>query len=504
LKSWDLFKVLLGQIGFYRRKFIFFIGLIVLALIFNFIWQNSKNVEAAINFSEEEVSSSQVKMEVTLTQDGQVFINGKKNNQYLKFYDNYDELSIIVFNNPGSYISSFEGIVHLPAPAPKELRQMVYAVHGVGAYEYSLLDSQTLIYEASDISPQAVLTIVTDLPKGMVKPGILRRLGIAIQKFPLKGWLYVAIVLPLITIMIMSFMIIKRRADQFSLATTLLDKPPSLEPPAVVGVLLNGAVGAREIVATLINLAHRGYIMIVNKGPEGFSFGKKRLTDPEKTPGLNPFERALLSKIFLNPRFKSTLGDVEMRIGRHIFSRKIAQFYLEVYNSATRKGYFIQNPARVHLTYKYTGVGLFFLSFLGFIFGTFTGADPKYGLFFWVGGMLAASFIIRLSPFMPARSASGKEELKKWLAFRRFLLSKKTFQSAEVLQNQFEEYLSYAIVLGVEVEWANHFADEPFFKPDWYESAERAVTLESFVGEFFPFIGYVAENLARSHEPTVE
>ncbi|MCL5407402.1 MAG: DUF2207 domain-containing protein, partial [Patescibacteria group bacterium] len=256
--------------------------------------------------------------------------------------------------------------------------------------------------------------------------------------------------------------------------------------------------------ATLVDLAIRGFILIINKGNGEFSFGKLRAKDIEKTTGLEPFERDLLSKIFLTPAYKSTLGDVEMRIGRHIFSRKIAQFYLGVYNFATKKGYFVRNPAKVHLVYKYMGVALLFLSLVGFAIGAITGADPKFGLLFWVGGMIAAFFIIKLSPFMPARSDLGAAELKKWLAFRKYLSSRKSLQAKDVLQGKFEAYLPYAVVLGVEVDWAHKFLKEPFAAPSWYESGEKTVTLENFIGEFFPFIGYVAENLARSHEPTVE
>ena len=142
--------------------------------------------------------------------------------------------------------------------------------------------------------------------------------------------------------------------------------------------------------------------------------------------------------------------------------------------------------------------------FVSFILNAIVGADPKFSLVFWVGGMAAAAVTIRLAPFMPARSQKGSQELKKWLAFRQYLFSKKPLMAKDVLQNKFEEYLPYAIVLGGEVEWARRFGREPFKKPDWYESSEQVVTLERFTGQLYPLIGYVAKNLARSHEPTVE
>jgi hypothetical protein len=284
----------------------------------------------------------------------------------------------------------------------------------------------------------------------------------------------------------------------------LLGGPPEKISPAITGVLIDGAVGSREIAATLIDLAERGYIYIVNKGNGQFSFGIRRSGDLATLPGLSDFERELLAKIFLPKTYKSTVADVEMRIGRHIFSRKIAQFYLAVYNEATRLGFFVKNPAKVHLAWKYTGVGLFFLCFLGFIIGALMCADPKFSLLFCVGGMIASSVIIKFSSFMPARTNIGDGQLQEWLEFREYLTDKKPATGIETLQGKFEEYLPYAIVLGAEVDWAKRFTKERFSPPDWYDSPERVVTLESFAQQLFPLIGYVAENLARSHEPTVE
>lgn len=506
MQSWELFKALIREVGLYRKKLLFFLLLVAVVLGVVFLWQKYRQVEAAVELNAPETGyTNQVNLDVIITKDAEVLINNKKDNRVLKFYDNYDEVKILVFNSPGYFIQNFQAIIHLPAPATESnLRQLIYAVHGVGSNGYFMLDPETLVYQASDISPQAVLTIVADLPKGMVKASASQELQFKVGELPLRVWLYVGIILPSITIILMTFMIFKRRSAQFFLIQELSDQPPAKEPPSVVGVLLSGTVGAREIAATLVSLASRRFILIVNKGKGQFSFGKRRSGDYEKMKDLLPFEKVLLDKIFLSQAYRSTLDDVEMRIGRHIFSRKIAQFYLGVYNFATKKGYFVKNPAKVHLSYKYAGIILLFLSLIGFAVGAFAGADPKFGLIFWVGGMGAAFFIIKLSPFMPARARFGTDELKKWLAFRKYLASRKPLQAKEVLQGKFEEYLPYAIAFGVEVEWANRFLKEPFTKPDWYDSAERVITLESFVGQFFPFIGYVADNLAKSHEPTVE
>jgi len=505
LKSWDILKALFSNAGLYKRKLLLFLIFAVVGITVGYTWQKSRGVEASVEFTPPSGGYfNEISMDVTVKENGDVFIEGKKNNKAITFYDNYDEIKIIVFSEPGYFIENFQGMINLPSGNAKDVRQIVYAVHGVGSYETSAPNPQTLFYEVREISPQAVVTIVADLPKGMVNPNKSQELLFKIRQLPLKNWFYVGMILPLVAIILMTVMIFKRRSAQLLFVRETLSEPPSNDPPAVAGVVVSGAVDAREIAATLVDLARRGFILIVNKGNGEFSFGKRRAGDLKKLATLMPFEKVLLDKIFLTPAYKSSLGDVEMRIGRHIFSRKIAQFYLGVYNFATQKGYFVKNPAKVHLAYKYTGFAFLFLSLVGFALNALTGADPKFSLIFWVGGMVAAYFIIRLSPFMPARSKLGTIELRKWLAFRKYLVSKKPLLAKDVLQSGFEQYLPLAIVLGVEVDWAKRFFKERFATPEWYESAEDVVTLDSFMGEFLPFLGFVAQNLARSHEPTVE
>ena len=450
-------------------------------------------------------NAQQKTMNIELASDGTVLIDGVKKNSTFKFYQNYDEFRLLVYDAPGEYISSFRATLKLPAnPSNADVRPIIYAVHGVGSSQTYQPDNSTIVYLAESISPQSTLTIVADLPKGMITPNFTQKIVYNLSNLPVQIWLYIAVGLPGIALIIMLFMIIRRRSDNIFVSKGELGSPPDALSPAVAGVLIDGVVGAREIAATLIDLARRGYIVIINKGGGNFTFGAKKAGDFNTMPGLTDYERILLNKIFLPQSLKSTLSDVEMRIGHHVFSRKIAQFYLDVYNQATVYGYFVKNPAKVHLGWKYTGVSLFFLSFLGFIVSALWGIEPKYNLIFWVGGMIAAIVIIRLSPFMPARSRKGSQELSQWLAFREYLIDRRPAAGVESMQGKFEEYLPYALVLGGEVEWARRFAREPFVKPEWYDSRDRVITLENFAQELFPLIGYVAENLAKSHEPTVE
>jgi hypothetical protein len=315
----------------------------------------------------------------------------------------------------------------------------------------------------------------------------------------------VATLLPIITLIILFSMVIRRRQDQiFYTSRKVINRLPNQTSPAVIGALMDGKVGSREIAATIIDLASRGYLFINRHNDGTFSFGKRKSLNLESLPELHEFERILLSKIFEPNQYKSTGEDVQMRIGRHIFSKKIAQVYLNIYNEAIKLGYFAQNPVKVHLRWRYAGIGLFFLGLAGFLHAAIFILDSKFILLLWVGAMIASTVIIWLSGLMPVRSVTGTTVLRQWLQLKQYLKMSRRIDGGASIMDQFNTMLPYAIVFGVEVEWTKRFLEENFTKPEWYESEEAVVTLEAFVGGLFPIINYVGDSLDKSHEPTVE
>lgn len=483
--------------------------LIILSIGFGgyFWWKAQSQPQAAIQFAQEPQFSSiyQVNAKIQILPNGKVIMDNRDISKALKRFPNYYELSAVVLDNSGSFVGHLRTELILPkAVNLNQIEQNIIAIHGVESYSSSILDNQTLIFEADNISSQATVTVIARLPKDIVNPPLSEKILYFLNQLPFKVQLWLAIIFPLMTLLMLFYMVMKRRISRFKgLKFRPSPAPPRQISPALAGVLFDSWIGARGIASTLIDLANRGYIFIIHKETD-FSFGKRKSMNLENMPELRKFERILLSKIFEPQEYKSTRGDVEMRVGHHIFSRKIAQAYLEVYNEADNVGYFIKNPARVHLRWKYAGIGLFFLGAAGFILTAWLAPDPKFTLFFWVGEMIAASEIIKFAPLMPVRSLFGDMEMKKWLAFREYLALRTSIEPKVALMDGYLRYLPYAIIFGVEVEWTRRFAKEPFVKPDWYESFEEVVTRDSFAQNLFPIISYVSGTLDKSHEPTVE
>lgn len=508
MNNWQLLKAIFHGIDFYWKKLLVTSAVIIVVAAGIVLWQRQSISSASFEFSNQPnygTLGSQT-MSIKVTSDGQVIVDGKNNPQALKIFPNYYEIRVLAFDNPGLYIDSFKAEMSLPQPAAaNQVEQLTYAVHGVGSYENNQPDNQTLVYTATGISSESTLTLVAHLPKNMLTPPLSKRILYTISSVSAKSYLILAFILPLVTFMVTLFMLVKRRKDQIiSLNVDPINGPPDDLPPAVAGVLIDGQVGAREIAATLIDLANRGYIYINQRNDYYFSFGKRKGMAIEEMAGLRPFEQILLTKIFEPGNFRSTKDDVEMRIGRHIFSRKIAHVFLEIYDEATRAGYFVTNPAAIHRRWRYAGIALFFLGILGFFQSAFYAPDPKFTLFFWVGEMAAASVIVNISALMPARSARGSQALTAWMGFRKYLKLKRRIEPGAVLVDKFNKYLPYAIVFGVEAEWARRFMDTSFAKPEWYESIDYITSLEKYVSNLYPLISFVGTILAKSHEPTVE
>lgn len=506
MNNFALIKALFHGMDFYWKKFLTLSLFLVVIFGGYQAWRNSSVTHASVDFSgsQQYQSIDQKNISIKILPNATVLVDGKNQSSTFKIYDNYDEVRIILFENPGVFIQGVTATVSLPKEVSiDQINQITYAVHGVGSYRNYVEDGKTLVYEASDVTPMSTLTIVAQFPKNTVNPSIFKKFTYYLTSVPAKSYLILALVLPLIVLVIMLFMLIKRRKDQIiSLNAEAFDKMPAAVSPAVVGVLIDGQITSREVAATLIDLANRGYIFITRKG-NNFTFGKRKSMELEDMPGLKPFEVTLLSKIFTAANYRSTREDVEMRVGHHIFSRKMARVFLDIYDEATAANYFISNPASVHRRWRYTGIVLLFLSILGFIQSAFYAPNPKFTLLIWVGSMAAAAVIIKMSGLMPARSKEGSRALKPWMAFRKYLKAKEQIQDPQA-SSIFSKNLPYAIVFGVEDAWAKRFMEENFTKPDWYESAEQITTLEEFIGGLYPLISFVGDILVKSHDPIVE
>ena len=107
----------------------------------------------------------------------------------------------------------------------------------------------------------------------------------------------------------------KKRGENVKPVDEVISTPPDNISPAAAGVLYRGSLGHREIAATIIDMAVRGFLFVVNGGPkEGYRFGERR-----SFLSLAPHERDL-GKELLRGGLRRSVKEIEEEPQAEIFS----------------------------------------------------------------------------------------------------------------------------------------------------------------------------------------
>lgn len=492
--------------GIYKKQLLFYLILLPLLVLAGF-WIKNQFSSASVTNVSTPTSSNNYVVDVEIKKNAQVLINGQVTKKLLHIGEDYDLFRYLAAEEEGTYIESIEITVHLPEGAKKnEIKPVIYAVHGVGSSDFYQSDDQTIIYQASNLSPNASFTVTAQLPSGLVEFPFWSRFAYELTNMNVYWWLIISAI-PFILVLFYLLLVIHQTLSDWKLPDIkeMDQTPPSNLPVAELAILTEGKVTNRAIAAILVDLAQRNYLNIIAKDGD-FSFGKRKPLDfqaIENSPDLKSYEKILLEKIFSSEKIASGQKDILFRISHHIFSRKIARVYIEIYQAAQDKGFFSKDPVQRYRHFRIFGLVLFFLGFFGLIAGVILAIEPKFFLIFWLMLMMTSLLINKLAPNMPIKSDYGRKELLKWLRFKNYLTSPELIESNRVGSKLYEKYLPYAIALDCEVEWAKRFLNTNFMVPDWYISMSPAVIIEDFTRGLYPIIGSVSKTLTLSREPII-
>lgn len=226
---------------------------------------------------------------------------------------------------------------------------------------------------------------------------------------------------------------------------------PANYPPAELGVLYGRPVDGKTFVATVLDLARRGYLTIEETVSVQGRREKEKTTyefirsenAKAKAEGLKPHEQRLLAFLFAQTDAgRITLAEIEKSARKE--KKEFRDFWKEWSEGIKEEGkkhHFFERNKRAYLFFIPT-VLLFLLSVLPFSQGMlFTGAACiAMGLITLVMTAIASD----------RRSPGGNMEYTKWRAFRRYL---KDFSRLEISRigslGIWEEYVPYAFILGV-------------------------------------------------------
>ncbi len=267
------------------------------------------------------------------------------------------------------------------------------------------------------------------------------------------------------------FIIWRKKGKDLGIKNTIVPeyKPPDNIRPYLLGSLKDEKVDTVDITSTIIDLAFRGYIKIIEK-EKSTIFSKKYDFELQKLKSfddLNPTEQKIINAIFeKSSKNKNDQEVIQLNDLKNNFYKHISGISNTIYNEMVKNGYFLKNPDNTRKKWLIGGfVFLMIFSIIGFFSLTISiFTILTFGI---VGGicLIIASF------FMPAKTIKGGQTFMKVKGFKMYMQTAEKYRVQNLTPEIFEKFLAYAIVFGIEKSWAQKFKDIYKNPPDWYESS---------------------------------
>lgn len=364
--------------------------------------------------------------------------------------------------------------VDLPGPVAKEDLKITTYTGGDGSRKTNarseIVNDHLIIFQGEGYLPHEGFTIVVGIPKGIFVPPLPPAPVSYEQSAPYQGQIYfldvkkssnrfLSLILPIIIFIIIFYFWQRFGKDpQLNKSIVVEYKAPDNLTPAEIGTIIDFRVDPRDITSTIIDLAIRGYLKIIQK--KGLFWRKEytlsKLKIFENDVALKPFEKKILMGIFGNISRRS---EVKLSDLRNEFYQDIPDIEKTIINELEQKKYLTHFRSLIVMCFSIFGFMSFFMGLSVYMCDSWFGAS-----------LILSGIIIFLFGFiMPRRTLEGVEILSKILGFKEFLqrTEKDQIQRADQ-QDIFERMLPYAISLGISTKWATKFEGLYTQPPVWF------------------------------------
>jgi Predicted membrane protein (DUF2207) len=310
------------------------------------------------------------------------------------------------------------------------------------------------------------LTAVVGFDKGFVQPPSAGEQFMRLLRSNLP------LFIPVIAFFVMLWLWWTRGRDPARNAISVQYDPPDKLTPGECGTLVDNEAAMRDITATLVDLAVKGYMTIEQKDEShllGLTHSKEYIFHLKKPPAewdsARSHEQEMLSALFDD----GATTDVRLSDLQNHFYTHLPAIRDRIFNALMSDGYYLHRPDTVKQGYMGAGILIGFLMtagtrFLSAITGIASGT--------WVIAGLATGAVIAIFGwFMSARTITGARALEKVLGFEEFLgrVEKDQIERLQKTPELFEKFLPYAMALQVEKKWVQAFSGIAMQPPQWYQ-----------------------------------
>jgi len=411
-------------------------------------------------------------------------------------HNDSDQAYLKIFQELGYPIGSVKVRFTLPTKSSEGLNGNVYAIHGATS-SATIIDQTGITFSAGYTGSQAIFTINANWPNTVLRLTHWQELRLALTQLAILPWLILGLFLPLTSAVVLLWLLLRQRRQEKRI-TAVSKTPPSALSPLLVGVIVNKKIYPEEIVALLIDLCSRGYIVISKKN-DRYSLSLRRQPDAQ----LADWERDIVEQIFQISAQHISAQEITSLTKQSLFSPKVRHAFSRIYQIITDQQIFSENPHLTRVRYKLVALGFYFFSVIGIIWTAAVGVSP-YLIISLAGTMALAFTIIRLSPRLINYTEHGQEVRAAWLAYANYLKLAEPLPLAASQNQTFEKTLPYAIALNQTVNWARRFdrSEITIIRPDWFIAYEETSTTE-FVTDLSKFTQNISEILASLRGPMV-
>ena len=340
------------------------------------------------------------------------------------------------------------------------------------------------------------LTVAVGWNPGLVqRPGPLARVALFLR----SNWMFG---IPLVVFVVMFWLWFTRGRDPRRRPIAPQYAPPEGLTPAELGTLVDNSPDMRDVTATLVDLAVRGFLQIEEKEDRkflGLASNKEyifKMRKPESSwCELQPHEHTLLDELFAGGA-RDSIRSEELENG---FYTSLPRIRDDIFSCLLDRRYYARRPDKIKQIYG--GVGILVGILIAVLCGLTANALGQSLIPAIAGGIISAAIVIGFGWFMPVRTVRGTLALEGVLGFEEFLgrVEADRLQRMVKTPEMFEKYLPYAMALRVEKNWARAFERIYRQSPDWYHgTSPRPFHTRSFVSDLSQMTTRTAGSMASS------